>query len=293
MSNSVNPELDKKFDKWVRCIRTAIDDKHEVKILKEKIEIKKEFWKTYKILSIDLEKMKARAICIENGNSGNLNITSYDLEQLYNHLPLLYRDEEDIKEKEIKEDERKKKKELKKEKKFLGKIIKKDVKDVIKDIPKDVQTITDKPYGIKKKIKEGVKENNIEIKTEEKMENQENELDQVEENVEEVKEEEVKEEEVKEEEVKEEEVKEEEVKEEVDETEKPKKKIKLTNFVRDYVINNQGCEYKSIEEVVNNEGLVAPTYGLKYYLKLISERGFKKGMQLSIKENKYYIEFEK
>jgi len=102
MTDSVNPELDVNFEKWVRCIRKAIDGKHEVKILKEKIEIKKEFWKTYKILSIDLEKMKARAVCIENGNSGNLNITSYDLEQLYKHLPDKYKNQEDLKVKEPK-----------------------------------------------------------------------------------------------------------------------------------------------------------------------------------------------
>ena len=102
MTDSVNPQLDVDFEKWVKCIRMAIDDKHEVKILKEKIEVKKEFWKTYKILSIDLEKMKARAICIENDKSGNLNITSYDLEELYKHLPMKYKKQEDLKVEESK-----------------------------------------------------------------------------------------------------------------------------------------------------------------------------------------------
>jgi len=218
---SVNEQLDKDFDKWVKNIRMAIEDKHEVKIIKEKIEVKKEFWKTYKIISIDLEKMKARAICEENGNSGNLNITSYDLEQLYNHLPILYRDENDIKEKEIKEDDRKKKKEAKKVK-----------KETIKKEAKNNKIESDKV--------EDNKLDDIEVKKPEK-----------------------------------------------------NKKIKLTDFVRDYIKDNQGCEYKIIDDAVNKEGLVPPPYGLKYYLKLISERGFKKGMKLSIKENKYYIEFEK
>jgi len=226
---SVNEQLDKDFDKWVKNIRMAIEDKHEVKIIKEKIEVKKEFWKTYKIISIDLEKMKARAICEENGNSGNLNITSYDLEQLYNHLPIVYRDENDIKEKEIKEDERKKKKEAKKQKNENKKV--------------EYKQEPDRNYtGVElNKEYEKIAISKIEKKK----------------------------------------------------PAKPNKKIKLTDFVRDYIKDNQGCEYKIIEDAVNKEGLVPPPYGLKYYLKLISERGFKKGMKLSIKENKYYIEFEK
>jgi len=219
MAESVNEQLDKDFDKWVKWINKALDDKFVIKIIKcAKLTSEK---KEYQILSIDIDKMKAHVKRVEDGKSGSLSVDSYDLEQLYEHLPILYRDENDIKEKEIKEDERKKKKEAKKVK-----------KETIKKEAKNNKIESDKV--------EDNKLDDIEVKKPEK-----------------------------------------------------NKKIKLTDFVRDYIKDNQGCEYKIIDDAVNKEGLVPPPYGLKYYLKLISERGFKKGMKLSIKENKYYIEFEK